>query len=135
MELVVRHRVSLAVVLVAVAATASFLTYGLPRTPTPDERSVDFARVHYYSPALVLRTFAAHGIHFRYHYSVGGDLQVFSTSRTSDELSVDVGARKGRASWGPKYAYDRTLGNLDVRYGGSNPNTLAAVEAAVSGLH
>jgi hypothetical protein len=134
MALVVRYRLSLAVVLVAVTATACFLAFGLPRTPTPNERRVDLARVHYYSPALVKRTFAAHGIHLRYGYAVTSYLHVLSTSRTSDELSVDVGGRKGQVSWGPKHAYDHTLGNLDVRYDGTNPNTLAAVKAAVAAL-
>ena len=82
------------------------------------------------------RTFAAHGIHLRYAYAVASDLHVLSTSRTSDELSVDVGGRRGEVSWGPKPAheYDQPLGNLDVSYGGTNPNTLAAVKAAVAAL-
>jgi hypothetical protein len=134
MALVVRYWVSLAIVLTAVAATGCFLAFGLPRTSTPNERRVDLARVHYYSPALVRRTFAARGIHLRYEYEVASDLHVLSTSRTSDELSVDVGSRSGQVSWGPKDAYDDAFGNIDVRYSGANPNTLAAVKAAVSAL-
>ena len=86
MAFVVRYWVSLAVVLVAMAATACFLAFGLPRTPTPNERRVDFSRVHYYSPALVRRTFAAHGIQLRYAYTVTSYLSVLSTARHSDPL-------------------------------------------------
>ena len=134
MAFVLRYWLTLAIVLAAVAATACFLAVGLPRTPTPNERRVDLSRVHYYSPALVRRTFAEHGIHLRFGYTVASDLQVLSTTPHSDLLSVDVGGRTGQVGWGPKHAYDHTLGNLDVRYDGSNPNTLAAVKAAVTDL-
>jgi len=134
MALVLRYWVSLAVVLIAMAATACFLAFGLPRTPTPNERRVDLSRVYYYSPALVRRTFAAHGIRLRYGYTVASDLQVLSITPHSDVLSVDVGGRTGQVSWGPKHAYDQTLGNLDIRYDGTNPNALAAVKAAVADL-
>ena len=131
-----RYRLTLGIVLAAMAATACFLSFGLPRTRTPNERRVDLARVHYYSPALVRRTFATHGIHLRYGYAVFGVIHVLSTNRTSDELSVEVGSRKGQVSWGPKPAheYDQPFGNLLVHYSGTNPNTLAAVKAAVAAL-
>lgn len=135
MELVLRYRVTLAIVLTAVAATACFLALGL-RAHRPSERRVDFARVHYYSPAFVRRTFAAHGIHLRYAYADGGGVQTLSTRSNSDELSVDVGPRTGTASWGPKpaHVYDQARGNLLVHYAGANASTLAAVEAAVADL-
>lgn len=134
MAIVLRYWVSLAIALIAIAATACFLAFGLPRTPTPNERKVDLSRVHYYSPALVRRAFAAHGIRLRYGYRVASDLQVLSITPHNDVLSVDVGGRTGQVSWGPRDAYDQTLCNLDVRYDGTNPNTLAAVKAAVAAV-
>jgi hypothetical protein len=51
-------------------------------------------------------------------------------------LYVMVGGRAGKVSWGPPIgsAYDLSFGNLDVHYGGTNTQVLAAVEAAVADL-
>lgn len=140
MQFVVRYRVSLAIVLVALAATGAFLAYGLPRTSTPDQRMVDLTRVHHYSVAVVRRTFAAHGIDLRYK-SKSGIAPIFLSATplpvpVSGLYVLDGDNDTGHVSWGPKPAhqYDQPLGNLLVHYGGTNPATLAAVKAAVAAL-
>ena len=140
MELVVRYRLSLAIVLVAVAATGGFLAFGLPRVSTPNDanqRLVYFAHVHRYSPAFVRRTFAAQGLELRYSTR---DLYMVWLSRvrppvSDSSLFVLVATGRG-VSWGPKPAneYDQPVGNLLVHYGGHDPATLAKVEAAVAAL-
>jgi hypothetical protein len=140
MHFVARYRVSLAAVLAALGATGAFLAYGLPRTSTPGQRMVDLARVHHYSLALVRRTFAAHGIHLRYASKPGVAplwLSAAPLPAPYSGLYVLVGDNDtGHVSWGPKPAhqYDQPVGNLLVHYGGTNPNTLAAVKAAVATL-
>jgi len=140
MELVLRYRLTLAIVLVAVAATGGFLLFGLPRSTTPNaanQRAVDLAHVRRYSPALVRRVFAEHGIRLR--YGIAHQYVVWLTSVRppvpTSGLYVLVATGRG-ASWGPKPAgeYDQPAGNLLVHYGGSNPATLAAVKAAVAAL-
>ena len=140
MQFVARYRVSLAIVLVALAVTCAFLAYGLPRTSTPDQRMVDLTRVHHYSPAVVRRTFAAHGIRLRYASKPGVEPMWLSATPLPAPYSglyVLVGDNgPGHVSWGPKPAhdYDQPTGNLLVHYGGANANTLAAVRAAVAAL-
>jgi hypothetical protein len=140
MALVVRYWVSLAIVLAAVAATACFLAYGLPRTSTPDQRMVDLTRAHHYSIAIVRRTFATHGIELRYK-SKPGIAPIFLSATplpvpVSGLYVLDGDNDTGHVSWGPKPAhqYDQPVGNLLVHYGGANPGTLAAVKAAVAAL-
>lgn len=142
MELVVRYRVSLAIVLVALAATGGFLGLGLPRVPNNDnQRPVDLAHVHHYSAALVRRTFAAHGLELRYSIK---DLYVVwltdirpPTPVPDSALYVLLPTKRDRSvSWGPKPAheYDQPVGNLLVHYGGHDPAILAKLEATVAAL-
>lgn len=141
MELVVRYRITLAIVAVALATTGCFLAFGLPRVPNPseDQRQVDFARVHHYSMALVRRTFAAHGIELR--YSIKDLFVVWLTDVRppvpDSGLYILVATKRSKgASWGPKPAgeYDQPVGNLLVHYGGHDPAILARVKAAVAAL-
>jgi hypothetical protein len=139
MALAVRYRFTLAIVLAAVAATAGFLAFGLPRKNAPNQRTVDLAHVHQYSPAVVRRTFAEHGIRLRY----ASDPGVMPIWLSATPLPVPVGGLyvnvvegMRSVSWGPKPAhqYDQPVGNVLVHYGGSDPATLAAVKAAVAAL-
>jgi hypothetical protein len=138
-----RFRLSVAVVLVAIAATAGFLAFALSRTDTPDQRVVEIALVRHYSPALVRRTFAATGIDLRYA-SAPGVAPLFLSATplplpvTGLYVIVVHGGEDGirSANWGSKHAgqYDEAIGNLLVHYGGANAATLAAVKAAVASL-
>lgn len=128
----------LAASLCAAGATAAFLL-ARPHNSKADQRTVDFAHVHHYSPASVRAAFAAEGITLSYHATAPrGMLWLSATPLPVDTrgLYVMVGGRTGKVSWGPATGstYDRSIGNLDVHYGGTDSHILAALEAAVSHL-
>ncbi|HUJ56148.1 MAG TPA: hypothetical protein VLW49_09205 [Gaiellaceae bacterium] len=136
MELVTRHRPTLAIVLVALAAGGGLLVFG---RSSADQRTVDLAHVRHYGAALVRRTFAEHGIRLRYSSAPGVDPMYLSWTPLpagDNTLYVSLVRHGSHISWGPKPAheYDQPVGNLLVHYGGHDPATLARVEAAVAAL-
>jgi hypothetical protein len=122
------------IVLVAFAAAGAFVAFGRSH----DGRTVDLSTVHYYSPAVVLKAFDAHGIQLRYASAPGVSPRWLSTTALpapASAMYVMVGARTGRVDWGRKPSgFDQPVGNLLVHYGGSNATTLAEVKAAVGAL-
>ena len=131
------YRTVLALVAV-LAATGAFLSYALTRPLDPDQRIVDFARVHHDSVADVRRTFAARGIRLPHETDDGLVIWLSATRPPvpDSSLYVLVGGRTGTMSWGPKphAGYDQAVDNLLVHYGGGDARTLGAVEAAVAAL-
>jgi hypothetical protein len=84
-------------------------------------------RRHYYSPEVVKRTFAAHGVHLRNATSPDG-VRILSLRPVPLEASEKV-------DWGPKLEpYDERFGNVDVTYGGHDEQLLERVRAAVADL-
>jgi hypothetical protein len=128
-------------VVAALAATAAVFAFARPEYRTPDQRTVDLARVHHFGRAVVRRTFAAHGIRLRYSNDKvrgGGPLWLSPTPIPvpTSGLYVIFAGRTGTVSWGPATSgeYDQPVGNLDVHYGGGDAATLAAVKSAVAEL-
>ena len=91
----------------------------------------------YYSPDVVKRTFAAHGVHLQYATSPDGVriLSLRPVPLEASALQVAVAARTVKVSWGPKLEpYDERFGNVDVTYGGHDEKLLQRVRAAVADL-
>ena len=94
-------------------------------------------RQRYYSPDLVKRSFAAHGVLLRNATSPDG-VRILSLRPVPLEawaLQVAVAGRTTKVSWGPKLEpYDERFGNVDVTYGGHDETLLERVRAAVADL-
>src|SRR5881275_3528057 len=139
MQLFSRYRISLIVLFVAFASAAGIFMFALPRYQRPQQIVVDLSRAHYFSPALVRRTFAAQGIDLR--YSNHDPRALFLSNQPMplpvESLYVIVMPAKGSAAWlkdTPGY-WEKPVGNLLIHYGGANRHTLAAVRAAFAELH
>jgi hypothetical protein len=134
-----RHPISLAVVLGAIAATAAVFIFARPQYhPRYESQMIDFSSRRYISPATVRRAFAANGIPL-----VAGDAPGKGTAWlssepapwTADALQIMVGPRTGRGSWGPKLEpYDERFDNVLVTYGGHDEVLLRRAKAAVATL-
>jgi hypothetical protein len=134
-----RHWISIAVVLGALAATTAVFAFARPAYHPPYEsKMIDFSRQRYVSPATVRSAFRAHGIRLSAGDSPGPGMTWFCNERvpcTADALQVMVGPRTGRGSWGPQLEpYDERFGNVLVTYGGHNDALLRRIDAAVSEL-
>jgi hypothetical protein len=135
---VFRFRVSILVVLAALTALAAVFTFARPGYTAPNEsKTIDFSSVHYYSPSVVRRAFARHGIPLHAGDRTGG-LTWLSNVRLpfpADSLQVMVAARDGKGSWGSKLQpYDVRFGNVFVTYGGHDERLLERAKAAVAAL-
>jgi hypothetical protein len=134
-----RYPMSILVVVVALVATGAVFTFARPQYhPAYESKTIDFAKVHYYSPTAVRRAFAEHGITLHAGASPGEGMVWFGGGPVpfpADSLQVMVGPRRGKGSWGPKLEpYDTRFGNVLVTYGGKDPALLARAKRAVSDL-
>jgi hypothetical protein len=139
MAFVWRHPASILVVLTAVLATAGLFAFARPEYHRRYEsKMIDFSKQHYYSPDVVRRAFAEHGVRLRYSDHVTPKLLWLSNVPPpfpTGALSVFVGPRTGTGSWGPKLEpYDERFGNILVTYGGHDERLVEEVKAAVSDL-
>jgi hypothetical protein len=139
MAFLLRYPISLVVVFGAFLATAAVFAFARPEYHPPYEsKMIDFAKVHYYSPSAVRRTFAEHGIRLYAGAAPGKGWAWFGHGPApfpADSLQVMVAARRGKGSWGPKLEpYDARFGNVFVSYGGRDSALLTRVKSAVSDL-
>lgn len=141
MALLIRHRLALAIVLAAAAATAGVFAFARPEyRPQYDSEMIDVAKLHHYPLAEVRAAFAKHGLPLRYDNG-GSPVRMLGTTapRTWDTTAFNVyylTTTSGRVSWGPELdtAWEKRLGNLLVHYGGHDDAVLARVKAAVDEL-
>jgi len=118
------HPVSALVLLGAVLSVATVFVYASGRR-------------HYYSPEVVKRAFAAHGVHLRNVTSPDGVriLALRPVPLEAAALQVAVVARTEKVDWGLKLEpYDERFGNVDVTYGGHDEQLLERVRTAVADL-
>ncbi|MGH3070948.1 MAG: hypothetical protein ACRDNB_01600 [Gaiellaceae bacterium] len=138
MRLLTRHPVSLAIVLAAAGAIAAVFTFARPQLESePGTEMVNLAEKDYISPDAVRAAFADADLPLRYTTRFGSLLILHSDPppQTAEKLSVVLGARTGRVSFGAKYnAYDERFENVVVTYGGSDEALLARIESAVATL-
>jgi hypothetical protein len=130
---------SLLVVGAALLVTVGIFTFARPEYHPPNEsKMIDFSKQHYYSPALVRKTFAAHGIVLHVGASPGLGMAWMGHTPVpfpADSLQVMVGPRTGRGSWGAKLEpYDERFGNVFVSYGRHDDGLLRRVKAAASDM-
>ena len=137
MRFVLRHPVSVVLVLGACAATGAVLVFARPEYhPRYESKMIDFSKQRYYSPERVRTTFAGEGVQLPYASRFSG-FTTFSRVRVpqASALQVMVAPHTGRGSWGPKLErYDVRFGNVAVMYGGRDESLLARVQAAVTSL-
>jgi hypothetical protein len=138
MRLPTRHPVSLTIVVAAAAATAAVFTFARPQLESaPGTEMVNLAEKDYISPYAVRAAFAAEDLALQYTTRFGSFLILHSDPppQTAEKLSVVVGARTGRVSFGAKYnAYDERFENVMVSYGGSNEALRGRIKLAVATL-
>lgn len=124
--------------LAALAAFAAVFMFARPAYHAQYEsKMIDFSSEHYYSPSVVRRSFAGHGITLHPGDRSGGLTWLSSAPLPfpADSLQVMIAERNGRASWGPKLQpYDERFGNVLVTYGGNDERLLERVKAAVAAL-
>jgi hypothetical protein len=137
MRLALRYPIAFVAVLLACGALAAELTVFKPAYHRPAEsKMIDFSQQRYYSPVLVQRTFAQHGVPLRLTSRFSG-ITMFSRAPVpqASALQVLVAPHTGTGSWGPELEpYDERFGNVFVTYGGRDRTLLARVKAAVASL-
>ena len=135
MRLAARHLVGVLLIASMLLITVGVFTFARPVYHSPNESpTIDFSKVHYYSPATVKRAFARHGIELH-----SGDVSWWMSDQPppwrTGALQVLVGSHNGKASWGAKLEpYDERFGNVFVSYGGHDEALLRRVKAAVSDI-
>jgi hypothetical protein len=147
MLLLLRHPVSLVIVLVAMATTMSVFVFARPQyRPQFENPPFDMTKEHVYSRAEVRGAFAQHGLRLRYVTQIGGHdggVTTYATGKPpwdTKQFYVYYAGPKAQGSWGdPDIAkdggeYEQRFGNLLVHYGGSDEQMLARIEAAVDDL-
>jgi hypothetical protein len=139
--LLLRYRVSVAVVLAGVAGVVAVFVFARPQLASePGTEMVNLAEKDYISPAAVRAAFAAEGLPLPYTNTVGSPpLLILSNSprgtATAEKLFVLVGARTGRVGFGAKFTeYDERFENVMVTYGVGDEAVLAQIKAAVAAL-
>ena len=136
-RLLTRHPASFAIVLAA-AAVAAVFTFARPQLESePGTEMVNLAEKDYVSADAVRAAFAAEDLPLRYTTRFASLLILHSDPppQTAEKLSVVVGARTGRVSFGAKYnSYDERFENIVVTYGGSDEAVLSRIESAVAAL-
>jgi hypothetical protein len=140
MALLVRYRISLAIVIAALATVAGVFALARPGyDPERGSEMIDVAEMDRVPLTDVRAAFAKQGLPLRYEY---GDRDVLMLSSQSGPLSTDtfyvyyVAKRSGRIGWGPELedGWEKRFGNLLVHYGGEDEAMLARVRAAVDDL-
>jgi hypothetical protein len=139
MPFVLRHPVSVLVVVAAFLATAGVFLVARPAYHRRYEsKMIDFAKQDHYSRSAVRAAFAAHGIKL---YVADGPVSgsAWFANRPApwpaDALQVIVMPATGKGSFGPKLErYDERFGNVMVTYGGHDEHLLDRVEGAIDDL-
>lgn len=148
MSVLVRHPISLVVVLVAIATTIAVFVFARPQyRPELESKMFDMSNEHVYSRAEVRQAFAGQGLRFTYVDQIGNNratgITTFATKAPpwdTQQFYVYYAGPKAKGSWGdPDIAhhageYEERFGNLLVHYGGSDEQLLARIEAAVDDL-
>jgi hypothetical protein len=136
MPFVLRHPVSVLVVLLAFVATAGVFLFARPEYHRQYEsKEIDFSKQHYISPDTVQAAFARHGIRLRTGRAFAVTVFNLPGEFQADDLQVLVGPRSGKGSFGPKLeSYDERFENVAVTYGGRDGELLDRIKAAVDDL-
>jgi hypothetical protein len=145
MSWLVRHVLSLGVLVFALAIVGFVFTFARPQyRPASSTTTVDMAREHHYPVAQVERAFAAQRIQLvvvtRGDASTRGSAILVRPSRKNvgTAFTVTVYSAEAKVMFGPlaTKTYEARLGNVDVSYGYPHPNAamLSRIKAAVADL-